>query len=575
MYNTNRILERVRLGASFTVAALVVGGAHAASPGITGTTGANGPVFALVAKDGFTSQPDGASVYTWGYGCASAPGGYVPATIPNAKCPTSQMQLPGPTLVVNQGDTVTVSLQNNLPAAAGSTSILFPGFKVCAATLNSDGTCTGTVSGTPGVLAQEAAPGGGTVTYTFKADTAGTHSYYSGTQGDLQVEMGMYGALIVLPSQVSSSGVSPLNGAVPSGYDSTFVANLAAKRLPNTCFAHATGGLAVLPNGDPDYRLAAAAYDHTEACYDREYLFQFSEMDIRIHNEALSQKDLACTKPSGCMVVATEPYHPAYFLINGRSMPDDMDPNYASQYPLQPYNGNPHMHPGELVLLRVVGQGRMQHPLHEHANHVRLLARDGNMLLTAKNNLAGPLLFTTSTTPGQTLDGIFQFTGKGLNWDVYGHTADAALAGSGPEGGGGAPCVADGNGYYTTASGAPPTAPNYFEWCADHKKPLEEHPFGSVGQGGPVTLPDPNILTNGAWYSGSPYLGPDANMRSVGPTPIPPFGTVANSPSGEAGWAFMWHSHNEREITTNNIFPGGMMMMMLVDPWVYRIQESN
>ena len=44
--------------------------------------------------------------------------------------------------------------------------------------------------------------------------------------------------------------------------------------------------------------------------------------------------------------VATEPYHPAYFMVNGRSMPDDMDPNYAPQYPHQPYNGNPHMHPG-------------------------------------------------------------------------------------------------------------------------------------------------------------------------------------------------------------------------------------
>ena len=90
-----------------------------------------------------------------------------------------------------------------------------------------------------------------------------------------------------------------------------------------------------------------------------------------------------------------------------------------------------------------------------------------------------------------------------------------------------------------------------------------------------MTLPDPNILANGPWYSGSPYLGPDANSRSVGPTPIPPFGTVANSPGDEAGFAFMWHSHNEREITTNNIFPGGLMTMMLVDPWVYRINESN
>jgi hypothetical protein len=37
----------------------------------------------------------------------------------------------------------------------------------------------------------------------------------------------------------------------------------------------------------------------------------------------------------------------------------------------------------------------------------------------------------------------------------------------------------------------------------------------------------------------------------------------------------MWHSHNEREITTNNIFPGGMMTMMLVDPWVFSINEAN
>jgi FtsP/CotA-like multicopper oxidase with cupredoxin domain len=280
------------------------------------------------------------------------------------------------------------------------------------------------------------------------------------------------------------------------------------------------------------------------------------------------------------MSVATEPYHPAYFLINGRSFPDDADPNYSSLYPSQPYNGNPHMHPGELVLVRVIGQGRIQHPLHEHANHLRLLARDGNMLLTTAANgalpkLAGPLLFTTTTTPGQTLDAIFQFTGKGLNWDVYAHTSDAAAAGGGSEGNGGAPCSADKNGYFTTGSGATGNEPNYYEWCADHTKPLESKPFGSVGSGGPVTLPDPTIVANGPWYSGSPYLGPDANMRSVGPTPIPPFGTIANDPGSEAGFAYMWHSHNEREITTNNIFPGGMMMMMLVDPWVSPINEAN
>ena len=26
----------------------------------------------------------------------------------------------------------------------------------------------------------------------------------------------------------------------------------------------------------------------------------------------------------------------------------------------------------------------------------------------------------------------------------------------------------------------------------------------------------------------------------------------------------MWHSHNEREITTNDVFPGGMMSMLFI-----------
>ena len=265
-----------------------------------------------------------------------------------------------------------------------------------------------------------------------------------------------------------------------------------------------------------------------------------------------------------------EPYRPNYYMVNGRSMPDNMDVAYSPSYPNQPYNGNPHMHPGELTLLRIIGQGRWQHPFHEHGNHVRVLARDGNLLLapgavSSTTPLAGPLMFTTTTTPGQTIDGIFQWTGKGLNWDVFGHgskdgapvTADV--------------CVPDANGYYTSA----PTAQNYYEWCGDHNKALESKPFGSVGSGGPVTLPDPNIVANGPWYSGSPYLGGEATIRAVGSTPIPPSGTVANSPTDEAGFAYMWHSHNEREITTNNIFPGGMLMMMLVDPRAYKIDESK
>jgi len=194
-----------------------------------------------------------------------------------------------------------------------------------------------------------------------------------------------------------------------------------------------------------------------------------------------------------------------------------MEPNIRTSLT----TATPHMHPGELTLIRVIGQGRWQHPFHEHANHVRVLARDGNLIVSATDptKLAGRLEFTTDTTPGQAFDGIFYFTGRGLNWDMYGHnpvSTDASAK---------VLCTPDANGYNTGA----PTAINYFEWCQDHNKPLEVAPFGDVASGGPATLPDPDILTNGAWYSGSPYLGPDATVRSAGtntgnscpPTPRP------------------------------------------------------
>ena len=542
----NRMLALLAAAAG----SLLAVAAHAAAPGITGT-GAAG-TFNLTAQPAYISQPDGQAVYSWGYGCRTAPSAanFVPASLSATVAGNlpvtpfcSTMQVPGPTLVVTEGQSVTVQLTNNLPTSAGNTSILFPGFIV---------TATG---GVVGLLTQEAAPGGGTVSYTFTASSPGTRAYYSGTQGDLQVEMGLYGAIIVLPS-----------GAAPSCPPHNLAAGLNA------------AGNALMTGGERDYRLSPthAAYHVAQSCYDREYLFQFSEIDPNIHVQALAQVTArgACTAGApGCSLnVPTEPYRPAYFMINGRSMPDDMDTNYAAQYQHQPYNGNPHMHPGDLTLLRIIGQGRWQHPFHEHGNHVRVLARDGNLIVAgtsgpAATQLAGPLLFTTTTTPGQAMDGIFYWTGKGLNWDAYAHHP-----GSSPDPLAHLGCTPDANGYNTGNA----TAVNYYEWCQDHNKPLQAAPFGDIGAGGPVTLPDPNLFTNGAWYGGSPYLGPDATVRFAGPTgTTPPSGTIANPPGSEAGFAFMWHSHNEREITTNNIFPGGMLMMMLVDSREFVIDEAN
>src|SRR5213082_2354323 len=241
-------MKRLLPLAGAALGALLAAAAQAAAPGITG------PTFNLTAQTAYLSQPDGLSVYSWGYGCTTAPtaGTFVPA-MPSVTPFCNTMQVPGPTLVVTEGQAVSVTLTNNLPTSAGNTSILFPGFNV---------TATG---GVTGLLTQEAAPGG-TVSYTCTASSPGTRAYYSGTQGDLQVEMGLYGAIIVLPS-----------GAAPSCPTHNRAAGLNS------------AGNALMTGGEPDYRLALAAYHVTQSCYDREYLFQFSEIDPNIHIQALAQ----------------------------------------------------------------------------------------------------------------------------------------------------------------------------------------------------------------------------------------------------------------------------------------------
>src|SRR5215469_10198456 len=283
--NMKNAISKTQLLLTLMVAvALLSVTAFAAAPGIT-STGNTAGTFALIAQPAFLNQPDGESVYSWGYGCTTAPpaAAFVPQAITTGFCPT--MQVPGPTLVVTEGQTVNVTLTNNLPPSAGNTSILFPGFQVKA------------TGGVPGILTQEA-PNGQTVTYTFTATSPGTRAYYSGTQGDLQIEMGLYGAIIVLPNAAPATACPFHNTA--AGVDNT------------------TNPPQLVDKNERDFRLSTtgAAYHVPQSCYDREYLFQFAEMDSNIHRTALAQVANCTAVGAGCtLAVPTEPYHPAYYLI--------------------------------------------------------------------------------------------------------------------------------------------------------------------------------------------------------------------------------------------------------------------
>ncbi len=184
--------------------------------------------------------------------------------------------------------------------------------------------------------------------------------------------------------------------------------------------------------------------------------------------------------------------------------------------PAQPYNCLPMMHPGDKVLMRIIGGGRQSHPFHTHGNHMKVIAVDGRLLESTPG--AGADLsqhrFTVASTPGQTVDTIFTWTGEGLGWDIYGHAP------------------------------GDPLEPN--EYAPDHGKPI------------PVVLPEPLALTFGGMYSGTPFLGTFGNL--------PPGQGTGNT---DAEYVHMWHSHTEKELTNNDVFPGGLMtMLMIMPPWV-------
>jgi manganese oxidase len=437
------------LGQALLAAAALVSGA-AASAGAT-VDGIAGTTFNLTAKAAYITTGDGNNVLAWGY--ASDTGGAFPGT----------MQYPGPTLIVNQGDTITINLKNTLPMPV---SMVFPG--------QSGVTASG---GAGGLLTREVPADNGlsTVTYSFNASRAGTYLYNSGTRPDLQVEMGLVGAIIVRPP----------------GFDA------ASNRT---------------------------AYGHPGSGYDHEYLFLLTEMDADIHQQVEFNTQHNLPPDAG---VDTSKFFAKYWFINGRAGPDTIM-RAGAQTPwlaTQPYNSLPRMHPGERLLMRVISAGRDLHPFHHHGNNAWVIARDGRLLESGPG--AGPDLavsdFTIKAVPGSTYDAVFEWTGKGLGWDIYGTVAQNPHA-----------CI-DGNndGHDDTTK----------EWCADHNKPI------------PVTLPGQQDLTFGGHWSGSPYLGQFAAL------PPGQGGMNAN-----AGYFFMWHSHTEKEIINFDVFPGGMMTMLIIEP---------
>jgi FtsP/CotA-like multicopper oxidase with cupredoxin domain len=309
------------------------------SSGVVCTTGASGtPTFTLTAQAGYIKMPDGNTIFVWSYALSNG-----------------IFQFPGPVLCVNQGDTVTIVLNNSLPEAA---SIIFPGFdNVQANGVPSQPQFNG---GVVTSLTNVASANGGNVTYSFVASNPGTYLYESGTDPGKQVQMGLYGALIVRPAGHPDWAYADNTGTQPFG-----------QFLPST-----------------------------------EYVMLLSEMDPALHQA----------------VEVGQPYdftqlHPRYWLINGRSFPDTIAPNNAAWLPTQPYSALVHMtvldrlvNPNQPpALVRYLDVGTRNHPFHPHGQNGRVLARDARPLIDPANNDLSYETFAFTIGSGQTWEETYQF----------------------------------------------------------------------------------------------------------------------------------------------------------------------
>ena len=286
------------------------------------------PEFDLVATKGRISTPDGNSLLMWGFADVNGTQGF---------------QIPSPVLCVHEGDLVTVRLTNEL---AEPVSIVFPGQQGVSASGGAAGLFTAEVPGCP------SPPCVDVVTYSFTAGAPGTFLYESGSAPHKQVQMGLYGALVVRPAM----------GA-------------------NFAYNDAT----------------------TEFDPGREFLILIHDIDPDLHRAVQQNKPYKVTA-----------MHDRYWTINGRSFPDTIADNGVDYLPSQPYGAMVTIEASAdenalPAMIRYVNAGMVNHPFHPHGNHMRVIGRDATPLVGPGGEDLSTEAFTKTIGSGQTYDLLFRW----------------------------------------------------------------------------------------------------------------------------------------------------------------------
>jgi FtsP/CotA-like multicopper oxidase with cupredoxin domain len=288
-------------------------------------------------------------------------------------------------LCVNEGDTVTITLKNALPGAQ-ATSLVFPAIS----DVQLDGHAA--VPSPTDIAAGNLAPAilyGKSGTYSFVADHAGTFLYESGTQPELQDQMGLVGALIVRPKATANGG------AYAYSTDNPETTNYNAKDKLSTRYNPAREFVHLLSEIDPD----------VHQCFEAAMRGQIGAGDQTFAN-------LCPTTP---FTYDLTKYKARYYMINGRSFPDTIAPNNSQRLPSQPYGSLVHVRPNNSpneslpALVRYVNAGPVSYPFHPHVQHEQVIGVDGRKLVGADGSDLSIDRFDLVVPPGGTIDSFFSW----------------------------------------------------------------------------------------------------------------------------------------------------------------------
>lgn len=133
--------------------------------------------FTLYVRDGYIPMLDGSQMYVWAF----------------TQDPNGPPRVPGPPIVVNEGDSVEVTLVNDRDPTATAFVLSGEGHTIHLHGLDT----TMEHDGVPETFAPGLVRQGGSYTYRFTASHAGTYFYHCHQNNVEHQQMGMYGPLVV------------------------------------------------------------------------------------------------------------------------------------------------------------------------------------------------------------------------------------------------------------------------------------------------------------------------------------------------------------------------------------------